>query len=594
LDSPESNSSSQPAQQRSTNPSRRLRWRAAIDTPLAKNELGRDQLARLLDLGRRLVAELDLEVVLGQVLEAARELTGARYAALGILDQDKRELERFLFVGIDEETRARIGPLPRGHGLLGELIRNPEPLRLSRISDHPRSYGFPAGHPPMTTFVGAPVMIRGEVFGNLYLTDKAGDEFDEADEEMLVVLSEWAAIAIENARLYQGAEDRRMDLERAVRGLEATVSLSRELGGESDLDRVLELTAKRGRALVDARAVLILLDADSELTVAEFAGDGPAGLRGVAVEPDDALLEVMDAGTSRRWSGATLRFLDALGLDAASVLLVPLRTRGRANGAIVALDRLGRPEFSRDDELVLGSFGSAAAAAVAVTQALETEKLELSIHASEGERGRWARELHDETLQELGALKVMQESAVQTNEPEVMRRSLVGATEQVEGVIAGLERMITELRPAALDRLGIEAAIESLIATLRERDPLRIDADFDLDYESGREQARHVPELEAAIYRIVQEGLNNVIKHADAETARVAVTEGRGEVKVVIEDDGKGIRAEGGRQGFGLIGMRERASLVGGELTVGPGASGGTRVTATLPASRREPEGTRD
>lgn len=562
-----------------------------MDAPLAKEELDREQLNRLLEVGRGLVSELDLETVLGQVLEAARDLTGARYAALGILDEEKKELERFLFVGIDDETRARIGPLPRGHGILGELIRHPEPLRLERISDHPRSYGFPAEHPPMTTFAGTPVMIRGEVFGNLYLTDKQGSEFDETDEELLVVLSQWAAIAIENARLYQGAEARREDLERAVRGLEATVSLSRELGGETNLERVLELVAKRGRALVDARSVLVLLSSDGELRVAEPAGEAPFALRDSVVDLDGPLLEVMRTAASQRRAGTAVRFLNGLGITAEAVLLVPLRARGQGSGVIVAIDQLGGAEFSADDELVLSSFGSAAAAAIGATQALETERLELSITASEQERSRWARELHDETLQELGALKVMQESALQTDEAEAMREALLKANDQLERMIGGLEGLITELRPAALDQIGPEAAIEALVANVRERQALQIDTDFDLAYESGREPSRHTPELEATMYRVLQEALNNVIKHAGADTVRVAISEARGEVKVIVEDDGKGLEPSQGRQGFGLIGMRERVSLAGGELTIGPGTAGGTRVTAILPAVRRRAEG---
>lgn len=562
-----------------------------MDAPLAKEELDREQLSRLLEVGRGLVSELDLETVLGQVLEAARDLTGARYAALGILDEEKKELERFLFVGIDDETRARIGPLPRGHGILGELIRHPEPLRLERISDHPRSYGFPAEHPPMTTFAGTPVMIRGEVFGNLYLTDKQGSEFDETDEELLVVLSQWAAIAIENARLYQGAEARREDLERAVRGLEATVSLSRELGGETNLERVLELVAKRGRALVDARSVLVLLSSDGELRVAEPAGEAPFALRNSVVDLDGPLLEVMRTAASQRRAGTAVRFLNGLGITAEAVLLVPLRARGQGSGVIVAIDQLGGAEFSADDELVLSSFGSAAAAAIGATQALETERLELSITASEQERSRWARELHDETLQELGALKVMQESALQRDEAEAMREALLKANEQLERMIGGLEGLITELRPAALDQIGPEAAIEALVANVRERQALQIDTDFDLAYESGREPSRHTPELEATMYRVLQEALNNVIKHAGADTVRVAISEARGEVKVIVEDDGKGLEPSQGRQGFGLIGMRERVSLAGGELTIGPGTAGGTRVTAILPAVRRRAEG---
>ena len=164
-----------------------------------------ERLERLIEVGRSLVAELNLPNVLDRVLEVAREITGARYAALGILDEEKRELEQFLTVGIDESERSRIGSLPRGHGVLGLLIRDPRPLRLDDVGAHPDSYGFPPDHPPMKTFLGVPVLIRGEAWGNLYLTDKqGGSSFTEEDEEALLVLADWAAIAIENARLYEG------------------------------------------------------------------------------------------------------------------------------------------------------------------------------------------------------------------------------------------------------------------------------------------------------------------------------------------------------------------------------------------------------
>jgi GAF domain-containing protein len=234
--------------------------------------LDEHRLRRLLEVGRALVSQLDREELLRRVLEVARELTGARYAAIGILDADRVELERFLTVGIDDETHRAIGDLPRGRGILGELIREPKPLRLSDISEHVRSYGFPPAHPPMTTFLGAPVLIRGEAWGNIYLTEKEDGEFDELDEEALVVLAEWVAIAIENARLYEGIESRRKELERAVSGLEATTTLARAIGGETDLTRVLELVVKRGRALIEARVLLVLLGEGDELVVSAAAG----------------------------------------------------------------------------------------------------------------------------------------------------------------------------------------------------------------------------------------------------------------------------------------------------------------------------------
>ena len=211
------------------------------------------------------------------MLEVACELTGARYAALGVLDEDRHELERFITHGIDEETRRAIGDLPRGRGVLGLLIEQPQPLRLADVGRHPRSYGFPPGHPPMSTFLGVPVMIRGHAWGNLYLTEKEAGEFDEADEQSAVILAEWAAIAVENARLYV-SETRSDDMERAVHRLEATTEIARAVGGETDLDRILEIVVKRGRALVEARSLLILLREGEELAPASVAGEREAGM----------------------------------------------------------------------------------------------------------------------------------------------------------------------------------------------------------------------------------------------------------------------------------------------------------------------------
>ena len=168
---------------------------------------------------------------------AAQELTGARYAALGLLNDERDALARFLTVGIDEDERRVIGDLPLGRGVLGELIAHPRILRLADLAQHPHSYGFPSGHPAMKTFLGGPIVIRGEIYGNIYLTEKAGGaEFDEADEELLLVLTEYAAIGIHHARGLDQLESRRDELERTVAALGATSEISRALAGEVDLD----------------------------------------------------------------------------------------------------------------------------------------------------------------------------------------------------------------------------------------------------------------------------------------------------------------------------------------------------------------------
>lgn len=232
-----------------------------------------ESLRRLFEVGRGVLSELDPEVLLDRVLETARKITGARYAALGVLDESRRELERFLVRGIDPGEQHAIGDLPRGRGVLGELITSPLPLRLADVGQHPHSYGFPAGHPPMSTFLGVPIMVRGQAWGNLYLTEKASGEFDQADEEAVVMLADWAGIAIEHARLCRSAQQRGEELERAMRGLEAARAIALAIGGTTDLGRVLELIVKRGRALVQARSLLILLREGQELVVVATAGE---------------------------------------------------------------------------------------------------------------------------------------------------------------------------------------------------------------------------------------------------------------------------------------------------------------------------------
>ena len=244
-----------------------------------------DQTARrLVTILHELLDVDELEVVMRRVLGAAQELTGARYAALGVLNDERDALARFLTVGIDDDERQVIGDLPHGRGVLGELITHPEILWLAEVSRHPRSYGFPPGHPMMKTFLGAPIVICGEIYGNIYLTEKAGGaEFGDDDEELLSVLAEYAAIGIHHARRLDRLESRRDELERTVAALGATSEISRALASEVDLAPILELVAKRGRALVSARALVILLPDHEGLRVAYAVGEVPEGLVGQTV-----------------------------------------------------------------------------------------------------------------------------------------------------------------------------------------------------------------------------------------------------------------------------------------------------------------------
>jgi signal transduction histidine kinase len=555
-----------------------------------------------MEVGRSLVSQLDLEAILQSLLETARELTGARYAALGILAAEQsgtsapgvggREIERFLTVGIDGETRQRIGDLPRGRGVLGLLIDEPVPIRLDDVGSHPRSFGFPAGHPPMKSFLGVPILVRGEVYGNLYLTEKQDGTFTQADEEATVLLAEYAATAIENARLYSGAVERRHELERAVGRLEATSEVARAVGGETDIERVLETIVKRARALVEARSLVILLEDRGELEVAATAGEFERDVRGERLRIGWTTwggilrgLRPERIADVRSRLGLSAR---ELGVDAQAALLVPLNFRGEALGVIAAFDRLSDPpDFDQEDEQLMLAFGASAATAVATAQSVAEGRLRDSIDAGERERGRWARELHDDTLQGLGALRVTLGSA-RTGSPEELQDAVNRAIVQLGDEIASLRGLITELRPAVLDELGLEAAIETLLDHHASASDLEIDHRISLE-PADREAIGQ--ELERTVYRVVQEALTNVAKHAEAQRVAFELEIEDGRLRLLIRDDGTGFDpSQRPRDAFGLIGMRERIELADGELEVDSEPGRGTDLRATIPLSGAQHE----
>jgi signal transduction histidine kinase len=549
------------------------------------------RLWELIQAGRVLVAKLDVDRVIGELLDVARRVTGARYAAVGILDERRSELERFITRGIDQEAHRAIGDLPRGRGILGLLIQDPQPLRLREIGDHPQSYGFPPAHPPMHSFLGVPILIRNQPFGNLYLTDKAEGEFDEGDEQAAVILAAWAAIAVENARLYGEASASRDEFERANRGLQAIATVARAVGAETDLDILLDLIVKRARALVNARTVVIWLQDGDELAVAATAGEAPrhgadariplAGSVSGEVARSGVGERIADAGGSLRLS------LDRLGLEASAALLAPLSFRGQTSGLIAAYDHLGAVRrFSRDDEELLGSFAASAATAVANTQSVAEERLRESLNAAEQERQRWARELHDQTLQGLASLAVGLRSARRTGDAAQLDEAVDAAVAQLQDEMRDLRALITQLRPAALDDLGLGAAIQGLRDRLDPRGP-SVEVRVDLDFEEGRHPTRLEPELEATIYRLVQEALNNALTHAEASSMRVGVVEDAGAVTIHVGDDGTGFDPGQRTGGFGLMGMRERVELVGGTIEIASEPGAGTDVRATVPARHR-------
>lgn len=553
--------------------------------------LDEPRLRELIDVGRSLVAELDPEIVFRRMLEVACELTGARYAALGVLDEDRHELERFITHGIDEAGRRAIGNLPRGRGILGLLIEQPRPLRLGDVGTHPRSYGFPPGHPPMSSFLGVPVMIRGHAWGNLYLTEKEEGDFDDADEQSAVILAEWTAVAVENARLYRSAAGRGEEMERAVHKLEATTEIARAVGGETDLERILEIVVKRGRALVEARSLLILLRDGDELAPASIAGEREGPVVEARIPVAGSIPgQVIEAGEPRRVIDLDPSLMARPGRPEAGVtaLLVPLVFRGQALGVLIALDPLGRDGgFSDEDEQDLLSFSASAAIAVATAQSVAEGRTRESIAATERERGRWARELHDESLQSLAGLRVLL-SAARRSDAEETDRLLQQGIEQVDGAIAEMRRLIADLRPTTLDELGLGAALEALAERLSASGTLQVDLDLEIDFHAGRTERRLVGEIEDAAYRLVQEALNNAAHHGQTERAKVEVVESGEKLRLRVSDQGRGFDPSARTDGFGLVGMRERVTLAGGTLELQSAPGAGTTIAAILPARHRE------
>jgi signal transduction histidine kinase len=546
------------------------------------------RVGRLLALGRELVAELDTERVLQRVLEEARALTGARYAALGVLNEDRRALERFITSGMEESVARGIGDPPHGRGILGLLIEAPHPLRLDDVQVHPQSYGFPPGHPPMATFLGVPVPIRGEAWGNLYLTEKAGGEtFNDADEEAVSILAAWAGTAIDNARLYQSSEQRRQALERAVRSLEASRDITSAIASTAELEGVLELIVKRGRALVEARSVLIMLREGDELVIAAGAGHALAARGHRLPILGSTAGQVLTGAATGRYDAASAELLvapETFGVAGArTALFAPMTSRGLAVGVLTAFDRgPDRGPFTSEDEQLLRNFANSAANAVLIKRSVEADRLRSAIDAADEERRRFARELHDQTLQALGALRIAMAAALRRGTREDLERALRRAVHDTDSEIANLRGIIADLRPSLLDDLGLRPALVALVEARRERG-LDIRPELELP-DSGEDREGYPRDLETAVYRVVQEALTNVKKHAGASRVTVRVAAEDGELVVVVEDDGVGFDTEERTPGFGLAGMRERVYLTGGSIDITSG-SGGTLVRARFPVN---------
>ena len=537
-----------------------------------------DRLRTLLETGIAISSELSLDTVLERIVEAAAAVTGARYAALGVIDRTGTALERFITTGVDEQTRAAIGDPPHGRGILGVLIREAKTLRLRDLQEDPRSVGFPPNHPEMHSFLGVPILLRGVAYGNLYLSEKeSGDEFNEEDEELVTLLAAQAAVAVENARLYEAATG-------WSRQLESLNEIGNALVGELDLARLLHLVASRLRELIGARLVAIALPAGSELRIQAAAGEGSEAVVGVMLPRAGSKAgRILERRRSERVDSILedpeIHQETTRQLAATSGLFVPLVAREEAIGVILAHDKRGSdPRFTDADLRLAEQFGARAAIAVDLSHRVARDSLRRVVAGQELERQRLARELHDETGQALTSILLGLKAVEEARAPDEMQAAARSLRELVVATLQDVRRLAVELRPKALDDFGLVAALERLGNSFAEATGIRVELEASLGHE------RLPAEVETTLYRIVQEALTNIVKHARARSVSILVVRRGGSVTAVVEDDGTGFDPDRvAADGLGLLGMRERVALIDGRLTVESSAGTGTTLAAEVP-----------
>ena len=537
------------------------------------------RLRALFEAGLVVTSELSLDSLLDRLVETAAELTGARYAALGVIDAAGSELEQFMTHGIDADARAEIGSLPRGRGILGVLIREAKPLRLHDLAEDPRSVGFPPGHPSMRSFIGVPILLRGVAYGNLYLTEKeGGEDFTEEDEQLLTLLAGQAAVAIENARLYEAST-------RWSRQLQSLNEIGNALATETDLEKLLDLIVRRLRELLEARVVALALPSGSnELRFAAAAGADD--LLDTRISRSDSKSgKVLERRRSERIDSVIddpeVHQEISRRLAARTGMWVPLIARDEAIGVLEIHDKAGSDaRFTHDDFRLAEAFAARAAVAVELSQRVARDAVRRVVHAQELERSRLARELHDETGQALTSillgLKPLEEAL--TDHPA--RAALAELREHVVSALQDVRRLAVELRPAVLDDFGLVPALERLIDAFAEQSDVRV------DFHSALGETRLPSDVETALYRVVQEALTNIVKHAHGKHISVSLARRESGVAAVIEDDGAGFDQRTVREGgVGLLGMRERLALLDGRLEIESRPGAGTTVVAEVPLS---------
>ncbi|MEV8586913.1 GAF domain-containing protein [Streptomyces sp. NPDC051180] len=535
---------------------------------------------QLLEAMRSVGTGLELHSTLDRICETAAELADARYAAIGVVDDEGDGLSDFVTFGVDEATARRIGRRPDGHaGLLGALIRDPQTIHLADLSTDPRAAGFPPGHPPMRSFLGVPIRVQGEIFGNLYLAEKrGGGDFNDYDVHMVRVLATEAGIAIGNARLYEAARQRE-------RWIDGSVAVTTALLSGGDADDALAVVAEQARRLADADAGIVLLPAEEGgLEIVAVSSPRPTRSLGVVIPPESAVVKELLDGEAVFVNDASTdpRMISRLTSAYGPSMMLPLQSGGRVLGALAMPRTRGARPFTEAERTLATQFASQAALALMMAEA-QRDRERLAVYE---DRDRIARDLHDLVIQRLFATGMMLESA--------QRRSIVPAVRDGVGkAVDELDVTIQEIRTAifALQQGPAEAPSGLRTRVLREINMAAVPLGFKPAHRFLGAIDSTVGELTGKnLIAALREALSNAFRHAEADRIEVVVDatatlpDGVAGVRLSVADDGIGIPAGGRRSG--LRNLARRAEALGGASWCGPGLGedgGGTTVVWEAP-----------
>lgn len=527
----------------------------------------------LIQAGLTLASELSLPSVLQKIIDIACDVADARYGALGVLSDDGTRLDDFITHGVTEEERRAIGYLPEGKGILGVLIEEAHPLRLRHIQDHPRSVGFPPNHPPMTTFLGVPIEIRGRVFGNLYLTEKrGGDAFTPEDEEAVRTLATQAAVAIENARLYREAENRH-------KRIQAASEVTQGILEGRELDDLLRLIATRAMELMHASIATVMAPTgDGErLTVRVAVGAGADRLEGQTTAASGTISDqVMQTGKpllipDLSVDERTRQPIVAMG-SAGPGLFVPLLERGEPFGTLLVANPLEGATFTEEDLELLRLFSSQASVALDYAAARRAQQ-RLAVME---DRERIAQELHDGVIQVLFAVGMsLQATGAIAGSPEIQDR-LGQSVDAIDGAIRDLRNYIFGLRPGAMADRQLDLSLRELVKGYDESAPATISADID------PEAAAILAGRASDVLQLAREGISNAVRHAEASTIRLTLTIEDDTAVLEVVDDGRGFDPAAPGTGQGLPNLESRSRALGGSFEI-RSDGGGTILRIRLP-----------